>query len=126
MRRHLAAVSVLVRDYDEAIAHYTQDLGFILVEDSPRPDGKRWVRVAPPGSDAGSTCLLLARAATPEQVAQDASAEDGYSCSSTPMISIATMGACATAPPSAFASNPAMRTTARSWSSRICTAIAGT
>lgn len=65
---HLGAVSLLVRDYDEAIAWFTRVLGFDLLEDTLLAPGKRWVRVAPPG--ARETCLILARAATPEQVAQ--------------------------------------------------------
>jgi catechol 2,3-dioxygenase-like lactoylglutathione lyase family enzyme len=56
----IGAISLLVRDYDEAIAYYTGVLGFRLVEDSPRGPGKRWVLVAPPG--ATETCLLLAQA----------------------------------------------------------------
>lgn len=68
MMRHLAAFALLVRDYDEAIDHYTRVLGFTLVEDSPRPDGKRWVRVAT-SEEPHATCLLLAKAATPEQIA---------------------------------------------------------
>lgn len=68
MRQHLGAVSVLVRDYDEALAYYTGALGFELIEDSPREAGKRWVVVAPAGGDGAR--LLLARAATPEQRAQ--------------------------------------------------------
>jgi catechol 2,3-dioxygenase-like lactoylglutathione lyase family enzyme len=67
-RQTLAHVALLVRDYDEAIAFFTQTLRFRLVEDSPREDGKRWVLVAPPG--ATETALLLARAATPQQLAQ--------------------------------------------------------
>jgi catechol 2,3-dioxygenase-like lactoylglutathione lyase family enzyme len=60
------ARSAIVRDYDEAIAFYTQKLGFTLVEDTAQPEQqKRWVVVAPPGGDG--TTLLLARAATPEQ-----------------------------------------------------------
>jgi catechol 2,3-dioxygenase-like lactoylglutathione lyase family enzyme len=64
---HLGALSLLVRDYDEAIAWFTRVLGFELLEDTQLTPDKRWVRVAPPG--ARETCLLLARAATPEQVA---------------------------------------------------------
>ena len=60
----ITQVALVVRDYDEAIRFFTQALGFTLVEDTPR-DGKRWVRVAPPGG--GGTELLLARAATPAQ-----------------------------------------------------------
>jgi catechol 2,3-dioxygenase-like lactoylglutathione lyase family enzyme len=57
-----------VRDYDEAIEFYCQKLHFTLVEDSYQPEqDKRWVVVAPPGSN-GCT-LLLARASTPEQEA---------------------------------------------------------
>ncbi|HSX58866.1 MAG TPA: VOC family protein [Tahibacter sp.] len=64
MSARLALVALLVRDYDEAIAFFTQALRFELVEDSDRGGGKRWVVVAPPGGGAG---LLLARAATDEQ-----------------------------------------------------------
>lgn len=65
MNRTIGAVSLLVRDYDEAISFYTNKLGFILVEDTDMGGGKRWVTVAPPG--AAGTHLLLARAVTPEQ-----------------------------------------------------------
>jgi catechol 2,3-dioxygenase-like lactoylglutathione lyase family enzyme len=68
VRQTLAHGALLVRDYDEAIEFFTRTLRFRLVEDAPREDGKRWVLVAPPG--ATETALLLARAATPEQVAQ--------------------------------------------------------
>jgi catechol 2,3-dioxygenase-like lactoylglutathione lyase family enzyme len=61
----LASLSLLVRDYDEAIAFFTQALRFRLVEDTSLGDGKRWVRVAPEGP--GGAALLLAKAATPEQ-----------------------------------------------------------
>lgn len=67
MDHRLAHVAILVRDYDEAIAFYTGALGFQLVEDTPQGDGKRWVVVAL--SNAQSTSLLLAKAATPEQEA---------------------------------------------------------
>jgi catechol 2,3-dioxygenase-like lactoylglutathione lyase family enzyme len=63
----LAAVSLLVRDYDEAIAFYVGTLGFALSEDVDMGDGKRWVRVMPKGGDAS---LLLAKATTPEQLAR--------------------------------------------------------
>jgi catechol 2,3-dioxygenase-like lactoylglutathione lyase family enzyme len=68
MASHLAAISLLVPDYDTAIAHYCDGLGFELIEDTDMDGGKRWVLVAPPGSR--ETRLLLARAAKPEQVAQ--------------------------------------------------------
>ena len=69
MSPRLAQVSLLVRDYDEAIAFFTRILGFVLREDTPLAGGKRWVVVAPPSDGAGAT-LLLARAATPEQQAR--------------------------------------------------------
>ncbi|MFC4105560.1 VOC family protein [Micromonospora zhanjiangensis] len=60
---HLDLVTLVVPDYDPAIAFFTGVLGFELVEDSPSltTDGrpKRWVVVRPPG---GGTGLLLARA----------------------------------------------------------------
>jgi catechol 2,3-dioxygenase-like lactoylglutathione lyase family enzyme len=63
----LVCVTLVVREYDEAIEYFTKALGFRLVEDSPMPDGKRWVVVAPDGSPGLS--ILLARAATPGQAA---------------------------------------------------------
>ena len=65
MSAALQSVALLVRDYDEAIRFFTGALGFELLEDEPRENGKRWVRVAP-GGGAGAA-LLLARAATPAQ-----------------------------------------------------------
>ena len=66
VRQRIAHVALVVRDYDEAIAFYTQKLGFDLVEDTYQPaQDKRWVVVAPPGR--AGTSLLLARASTPEQ-----------------------------------------------------------
>ncbi len=55
----LAAVAVLVRDYDEAIAWFTSVLGFVLLEDTDLGGGKRWVKVA---AEPGGAALLLARA----------------------------------------------------------------
>jgi catechol 2,3-dioxygenase-like lactoylglutathione lyase family enzyme len=64
--RALGLVSLVVRDYDEALAFYVGKLGFELVEDTPVPEqGKRWVVVKPGG--ASGACLLLARASSPEQ-----------------------------------------------------------
>jgi len=68
MQQSIGALSLVVRDYDEAIAFYTQALGFELIEDSDRGDGKRWVLVAPRGGSG--TRLLLAKATTPEQIAR--------------------------------------------------------
>jgi catechol 2,3-dioxygenase-like lactoylglutathione lyase family enzyme len=68
MRRSIAHVALVVRDYDEAIAFFTGKLGFTLLADEHQPEqDKRWVLVAPPGSSG--TSLLLARASTPEQAA---------------------------------------------------------
>jgi catechol 2,3-dioxygenase-like lactoylglutathione lyase family enzyme len=64
----LAYVALLVRDYDEAIAWFTGVLGWVLLEDTPREPGKRWVRVAPSPDSANG--LLLARAANEAQGAQ--------------------------------------------------------
>ena len=77
MPQNLAAVSYLVRDYDEAIAWFTQKLGFTLVEDTPLSPGKRWVVVAPPGAVAPAASLLLARASNAEQLAQVGRAAGG-------------------------------------------------
>lgn len=63
----LTLVTLLVRDYDEAIRWYSEVLGFELLEDTRLSERKRWARVAPPGS-AGAA-FLLARADTPEQAA---------------------------------------------------------
>ncbi|MBZ9599154.1 MULTISPECIES: VOC family protein [Streptomyces] len=60
MSSHIALTALVVHDYDEAIDFYTRALGFGLAEDTPRPDGSRWVVVRPPG--ATESALLLARA----------------------------------------------------------------
>ena len=60
MRQTLGYVSLIVRDYDEAIRWFTEVLAFRLVEDTDLGAGKRWVLVAPLGST--ETCLLLAQA----------------------------------------------------------------
>lgn len=68
MTQYLGALAVLVNDYDEAIAWYTRALGFDLVEDTDLGGGKRWVLLAPPGSQ--ETRLLLAKAKGDEQAAR--------------------------------------------------------
>ncbi len=84
MSQSLAHVALIVCDYDEAIAWFTEKLGFTLVADEHQPEqdkpgavsagggseiatSKRWVLVAPPGAGDNAATLLLARAATPEQ-----------------------------------------------------------
>lgn len=58
-------ISLLVKDYDEAIEFYVKKLNFTLVEDSRLSDVKRWVLVQPPGSSG--CCLLFAKASNDEQ-----------------------------------------------------------
>jgi len=67
--QHLGMVSLVVRDYDEALAFYVGKLGFRLVEDSFVPEqNKRWVVVEPPGAAGRGAKLLLARGSNEEQV----------------------------------------------------------
>ncbi|MBE5960986.1 MAG: VOC family protein [Lachnospiraceae bacterium] len=66
MLQSIVHIALVVRDYDEAIEFYTKKLHFTLVEDTYQPEqDKRWVVVAPPGSNG--TTILLARASKPEQ-----------------------------------------------------------
>lgn len=68
MKQSIAHIAMLVNDYDEAIAFYTQKLKFTLIEDTYQPQqDKRWVVVAPPGSNG--TTILLAKASNPIQEA---------------------------------------------------------
>jgi catechol 2,3-dioxygenase-like lactoylglutathione lyase family enzyme len=65
MQQSIANITLVVKDYDEAIDFFVSKLHFTLLEDTALSDTKRWVRVAPPGK---SNCgLLLAKAATEEQ-----------------------------------------------------------
>jgi catechol 2,3-dioxygenase-like lactoylglutathione lyase family enzyme len=63
----ISAITLLVADYNAAIAFFVDSLGFALIEDTTLSEDKRWVRVAPKG---GGVCLLLAKASTPEQIAR--------------------------------------------------------
>lgn len=66
MKQSIVHVALVVKDYDEAIEFYTQQLNFELLEDSYQAEqDKRWVVVSPPGSN-GAT-LLLARASNARQ-----------------------------------------------------------
>jgi catechol 2,3-dioxygenase-like lactoylglutathione lyase family enzyme len=65
MQQKITHIALVVDDYDEAIAFYTQKLHFDLIEDTVLSDKKRWVLVAPKGSKECK--LLLAKAATDEQ-----------------------------------------------------------
>jgi len=66
MKHHLAHITFLVKEYDEAISYFVDKLQFELLEDTDMGNGKRWVVVSPKGSNGCS--LLLAKATTPEQV----------------------------------------------------------
>jgi catechol 2,3-dioxygenase-like lactoylglutathione lyase family enzyme len=69
MKQHLSLVSLVVRDYDEALQFFVGNLGFVLIEDSYIPEqDKRWVVVSPPG--ARESRLLLARASNEEQASR--------------------------------------------------------
>jgi catechol 2,3-dioxygenase-like lactoylglutathione lyase family enzyme len=66
----LGLVSLVVSDYDEALAFYVGKLGFTLVEDRFVPEqNKRWVVIEPPGAGGGAK-LLLARGSNPDQVSR--------------------------------------------------------
>src|SRR5579863_6217348 len=65
MAQTIGHVTLVVRNYDEAIAFFTKAMGFELLEDSQLDSQKRWAVVGPRGSTG--TTLLLAEAATPEQ-----------------------------------------------------------
>lgn len=64
MKNEIVQLTLVVRDYDEAIDFYTKKLGFQVLEDTQMNEHKRWVRIAPPGSN---TSLLLGKATTDEQ-----------------------------------------------------------
>jgi catechol 2,3-dioxygenase-like lactoylglutathione lyase family enzyme len=67
----LGLVSLVVADYDDALAFYVGKLGFTLVEDSFVPEqNKRWVVIEPPGAAGLGAKLLLARGSNPEQTSR--------------------------------------------------------
>jgi catechol 2,3-dioxygenase-like lactoylglutathione lyase family enzyme len=69
MTQSIGQIAIVVRDYDEALAFYVDLLGFQLIEDTPiHEQDKRWVVVAPPGSNSAQ--LLLARAVGHEQLSR--------------------------------------------------------
>src|SRR6516165_3477908 len=65
MKQDIKHLAIVVSDYDEAIEFYTKKLQFTLIEDTIVTETKRWVIVAPKGSNGCS--LLLAKAASEEQ-----------------------------------------------------------
>lgn len=68
MNQRIAQLALVVRDYDEAIAFYRDQLKFSLIEDTTLSETKRWVVMTPPGNS--NTCLLLAKAANDEQLSR--------------------------------------------------------
>lgn len=65
MKQSIAHIALVVDDYDEAILFYTEKLDFMLLDDTPQSETKRWVLVAPKGSE--ECCLLLAKGVGDEQ-----------------------------------------------------------
>ena len=65
MKQSIAHIALVVADYDEAIKFYVEKLDFVLLEDTPQSETKRWVKVAPRGAE--ECCLLLAKAVGDEQ-----------------------------------------------------------
>jgi predicted enzyme related to lactoylglutathione lyase len=59
--------SIVVDDYDDAIAFYCNKIGFDLIEDTDMGNGKRWVLIAPPRAPANATRILLARTVNDSQ-----------------------------------------------------------
>ncbi len=68
MNQEIAQIALVVKDYDEAIAFYTQKLHFVLIEDTILTPEKRWVMIKPRGN--GHCCLLLAKAANELQASR--------------------------------------------------------
>ncbi|MDA8017185.1 MAG: VOC family protein [Thermoanaerobaculia bacterium] len=68
MKQSIIHVALVIRDYDEALAFFTEKLHFSVIEDLPVPEqNKLWVVVAPPGSTG--TSILLARPSNEEHKA---------------------------------------------------------
>ena len=65
MNQNIAQFALVVNDYDEAIAFYTHQLSFQLVEDTQLSETKRWVVIKPKGTTG--CAILLAKAANEEQ-----------------------------------------------------------
>ncbi|WP_201243565.1 VOC family protein [Rheinheimera salexigens] len=66
MQQSIANIALVIADYDDAIAFYTQKLQFKLVEDTDLGAGKRWVQLSPPNSTGAN--LLLAKASNEQQL----------------------------------------------------------
>lgn len=63
----IAMITIVVRDYDDAIKYFTDILGFSLIEDTRISPEKRWVVLSPDAAEEGSVRILLAKAANDEQ-----------------------------------------------------------
>jgi catechol 2,3-dioxygenase-like lactoylglutathione lyase family enzyme len=63
---YIAQITIVVRDYDEAIDFYVNKLGWKLMEDTVLSEEKRWVRVAPQG--ARECNILLAKAKNQQEL----------------------------------------------------------
>ena len=70
----LGMIAIVVDEYDQAISHYVNDLGFTLIEDKEMTPEKRWVVVAPSSDGAR---ILLARAANEKQISAIGNATGG-------------------------------------------------
>ncbi|WP_339656110.1 VOC family protein [uncultured Maribacter sp.] len=68
MKQFIARIAVVVDDYDKAIEFYTKKMDFLLIEDTDLDEGKRWVIVAPQGSN--ECALVLAKADGDEQASR--------------------------------------------------------
>jgi catechol 2,3-dioxygenase-like lactoylglutathione lyase family enzyme len=75
MHKHIALITYLVRDYNEAIAWFRSALGFRLFEDSDMGGGKRWA-VMGPDTESGAR-FLVAKAADATQAAAIGKAAGG-------------------------------------------------
>lgn len=67
MKHKISHISLMVREYDEGIAFYTEVIGFELLEDTDMGNGKRWVRLGPEGAGPDAVGLVLMKASKPEQ-----------------------------------------------------------
>ncbi|ABE55354.1 Glyoxalase/bleomycin resistance protein/dioxygenase [Shewanella denitrificans OS217] len=70
VQQQIGSIALVVENYDDAIAFYTQKLQFTLVEDTDLGGGKRWVLISPPAdplANSNGTNLLLAQASNEEQ-----------------------------------------------------------
>lgn len=65
IKQRIANIALVVEDYDDAIAFYTQKLNFQIIQDSDLGGGKRWVQISPP--NANGTSILLAKATNEQQ-----------------------------------------------------------